>query len=540
MIRRRIAAVALAAGLVAAGLAANPAPPHATADDSTLAGEGGTFASPIVDQLELDATAPGASTVPTYSELAGVDAARDDFVAGTADFAVSEYPLTSQQAATAERNGRSFAYIPFAAQAVTLGFVLLRTQDTTFQPGTLYPTVQLTVPTLADIFTLNGISQWLDPQITAENGGQQISTSGETNISLIFSAESSAATSSLIQLFLDDTTARVTWDHYATLEKKLPDTAYESWVADNGVQGADRGLAETFHPLDTVTGLPNSNPQYMGQGDIGPIPMDWVVSPWNIPTVSIQNAAGAYVAPTPTSMSAALADASMDPTSKLVAFTPTPHDPLAYSLPAMSYLIVPTTGLDAAKATALAGLIRFALSDRGQADVAKLGGVALPASIRSAGLAVAGVVADEASPPPTTTTPPTAAPATTGTVTPTTVAPTAPPPPTAAANAAARVQGGTLPPPPSRPLVRSPTEVAKAVASTTTTSEPPVTAGAAAPDLVLPEPAGSGPSRLATSVGAVDYAKATQPATPTGLIVAGGVVLAAGLGGRRLARRRTR
>jgi len=61
----------------------------------------------------------------------------------------------------------------------------------------------------------------------------------------------------------------------------------------------------------------------------------------------------------------------------------------------MSYLIVPTSGLSQAKATALAAFIRFVLGSQGQADVEALGAAPVTPAMVAAGLQVAGTVATQ-------------------------------------------------------------------------------------------------------------------------------------------------
>ena len=84
--------------------------------------EGGSFAAPIVNLLQNDSGALSAISpfVPSYFD-ANVDQARQDFAAGTTDYAVTELPLTAAETATAaSQNGRSFAYVPFAASPVAI------------------------------------------------------------------------------------------------------------------------------------------------------------------------------------------------------------------------------------------------------------------------------------------------------------------------------------------------------------------------------------------------------------------------------------
>ena len=115
----------LGVGLVSlAALATGPpAPAGADTDPTALVGEGGSFLTPVTDVL-LKADSGLAPLNPSYND-ANLDNAIGDFV-GTApstfaaDFVVSERPLTSTEAATAKANGRTFAYVPFAATPVAV------------------------------------------------------------------------------------------------------------------------------------------------------------------------------------------------------------------------------------------------------------------------------------------------------------------------------------------------------------------------------------------------------------------------------------
>jgi cobalamin biosynthesis Mg chelatase CobN len=111
----------------------------------------------------------------------------------------------------------------------------------------------------------------------------------------------------------------------------------------------------------------------------------------------------------------------MDPTTNLVTFTANSADDAAYAMPVMSYLVVPTSGLAPAKATALAAFIRFVLGSKGQADVQSMGAAPVTPAMVTAGLKAADEVAAEATAT-TTTTPTTTA---SSTSTSTTVASTA-------------------------------------------------------------------------------------------------------------------
>ena len=118
--------------------------------------------------------------------------------------------------------------------------------------------------------------------------------------------------------------------------------------------------------------------------------------PWNLATSSIQNAQGAFVAPSAAAAAAAASHttvaATSDPTTNnLVTFDPSATDATAYNniMMAESYLVVPTKGLSAAKANALAQIIRFAVGPTGQADITRFGAAPATATMQAADLKVA-------------------------------------------------------------------------------------------------------------------------------------------------------
>ena len=92
--------------------------------EGTLAGEGGDAITPIMIKFLHDDTAGLAPDFGSYTNV-DIDQGIADFV-GTSpgafgtDFAVTERPLTTAEAAAAKANGRSFAYVPIAAIPVAL------------------------------------------------------------------------------------------------------------------------------------------------------------------------------------------------------------------------------------------------------------------------------------------------------------------------------------------------------------------------------------------------------------------------------------
>ena len=114
-------------------------------------------------------------------------------------------------------------------------------------------------------------------------------------------------------------------------------------------------------------------------------------TPWNIPTAAIQNAAHKFVSPSEAAAAASEADATMDPTTNLVTFAPNANNTTAYNNYMMveSYLVVPTSGLSAAKASKLAQYIRFVVGPVAQSDETTLGSAPPTPSMVAADLKVA-------------------------------------------------------------------------------------------------------------------------------------------------------
>ena len=289
--------------------------------------------------------------------------------------------------------------------------------------------IELTVPLLARIFTDlpptalppaggGGIGLWNDSDLTAVTPGLGGVSNGSNNITPLENVEPAVSNYALESLFVNNPVAKPIWDAYLKFYEGVTDDApTDLWPHTGGTNGGDATLAQSLIPVNEQANppAPLPNPDTWGQGDVAPLPLDWTGAPRNIPTIAIQNAAGAFVQPSVTSMSAALQDAIMDPKTNLVTFNANAEDAAAYPIPVMSYLVVPTSGLDPAKATALSAFIKFVLGPAGQADVASMSAAPVTPAMVTAGLKVADEVGAQAT---TTTT------TSTSTSTSTTVAPT--------------------------------------------------------------------------------------------------------------------
>ncbi|HEY5025777.1 MAG TPA: hypothetical protein VII76_12440 [Acidimicrobiales bacterium] len=397
---------------------------HASGADTgvPLGAEGGSFAAPLMDLLQNDPAAVSAIApfVPSYFD-ADVDQAQQDFAMGAIDYSVTEAPLTASEAATAAQNGRSFAYVPFAASPVAIAAIVECDQASTLSSTTWCTNgnLELTVPQLAQIFTDlstlenpppggGAIGTWNDAQLLTLNPGLAGVSAQSKAITAIENDQPSATNMALESLFVSNTTAKAIWDAYIKyFEGSTDDTPTDLWPHTLTAGSSDELIEQTLIKVNSNVNppVPDADPTHWGQGDIAPLPIDWWSgSTLDNPTIAIQNAEGAFVAPAVASMDAALGDATMDPTTNLVRFNANPTDAAAYPLPVMSYLVVPTSGLDPSKATALAAFIKFVLGSTGQADVESMGAAGVTPAMVSAGLKVADEVAAQATTTTTTTT----------------------------------------------------------------------------------------------------------------------------------------
>jgi len=363
---------------------------------NTLQFEGGSFAEPIMNQLIQDDQPNLGSIYASYFET-DLDTGRSDFVSGDTDVAVSELPLTSSEASTITAKGGGFAYVPFAASAVAMGYALICYQGGS-NPYALCPNLQLTALQIEQLFT-GTVDEWSDPSLSTISGGS--AAIHPTNDSRVFSGTLIAPSASTLALetYLDtDPASQAAWTKWSTTDElQASGEPTERWPADDGFDGGDLILVQSLIPINPNGDQPTPNPNSWGIScNIAALPVDWLGPPENIPTFAIQNAAGQFVQPTIQAETAALDDATMN-SSNIVTFQPEGGtDQAAYPMMQMSYLVVPTKGLSAAKATALSQFINFLATPAAAADIEKLGGVPPTAAMLQADSTVASEVAAEA------------------------------------------------------------------------------------------------------------------------------------------------
>ena len=411
------------AALVTAGAWTVPATGGAGAatTQGTLVGEGGDAATPIMVKLIHDDTAGLAPDFGAYTNV-DVDQGIADFV-GTApgtfgnDFAVTERPLTTAEAATAQANGRSFAYVPIAAVPVAL---MTLVPNSSYQGSSTITPSQFCQHIPLSLDQLDGIYGAVSPPYSAGWADSRLSCTAPPNtpaeqysFGLWANLDPTMETFALMSLLDSTPTSKAAFAAGLTAAQGVGQattsdpTASEHWPYGKTVPGGDQ---TTFGKLIGLnrTNVPSTQATVIQLGAIMPVADVWTGDPlgvrWNLPTAAVQNAGGDYVVPSAGAAKAAetgatLASTSDPTTNNLVTFNANTTDPSGCAatdacpynnwLMLESYMVVPTNGLPADKALALAQFIRFAVGGTGQADIASLGAAGATPAMVTADLAVA-------------------------------------------------------------------------------------------------------------------------------------------------------
>jgi ABC-type phosphate transport system substrate-binding protein len=388
----------------------------ADTDAGTLVGEGGSFLQPVVNALLTDDTAGLAPIVPSYSNVK-LDQSISDFVGSapgqfTTDYAVTERPLTSSEVSTAKADGRGFAYVPIAATPVAIATLVpdptKYSGGATINSGEFCQHIPLSTTLLGDLYGFNATTpllSWNDSRLQCASGSSQ--TPASINVSVFANADPTVENEAIMALLDSDPTSKALFTAGLSHSQSVTTdpTPSENWpYAKNKIPGGDQPLIGKLLNVSTITNAPDTEAANWQLGGIVALSSVWTGAPlgvaWDLPTAAIQNAMpgaqGTFVAPSTTSATAAENDATLaatsDPTTNnLVTFNASTTDAAAYNnyLMEEDYLLVPTNGLPAAKASKLAQLIRFILGPTGQKTITGFGAAPATAAMVTAGLKVA-------------------------------------------------------------------------------------------------------------------------------------------------------
>jgi phosphate transport system substrate-binding protein len=361
-VRATLIAVVLTVVSVAAG-----APAGATATHARIEGSGSSWAANAVNQWIADVNSEGLQVVFTSS---GSAQGRKDYALRTTDYGISDIgylgtdPVTG---ASDTSNNRPYAYLPIVAGGTSFPYNIV-------EGGKQINNLRLSGPTLAKIFT-NGITNWDDPAITADNNGRALPS---LPIIPVVHSEGSGST----------------YQFTAYLAKLFP----QLWTQFSGNANPTEYFPRAGNEIaqNGSDGVMNFVRSKSANGAIGFDEYSYGLLS-NTPVAKIENASGFFTLPSQYAVAVALTQAIIndDPTSpdyllQNLANVYSYSDPRTYALSSYSYMILPTgtnaqdSQMTTAKRQTLADFMYYSLCV-GQKEMGPIGYSPLPINLVTAG-----------------------------------------------------------------------------------------------------------------------------------------------------------
>jgi phosphate transport system substrate-binding protein len=361
---RLVLGLAVAATGLAVLLTAESAAGAAAGSTALIEGSGSSWAANAVNQWVADVASEGIQVVYTPD---GDAQGRQDFATRTSDFSVTSIGYQGVDPVTGVSDtsqSRPYAYLPIAAGGTSFPYQIR-------YDGKQVRNLRLSGETLAKIFT-NQITNWDDPEITADNNGQALPS---LPITPVVQSEGSGATAQLTRYFATEYPS--IWQAFAgsdAMTEYFPRQGNQ--IAQNGSNGAMNYVSSS-----------------VANGAIGYVEYSYPLSE-NYPVALLLNKAGYYTLPTQYNVAVALekAQINMDKSSpdyllQNLNNVYTDPDPRTYPLSSYVYMIEPTgvypspeTKITTAKRQSLADFAYYAIC-QGQREIGPIGYSPLPVNL---------------------------------------------------------------------------------------------------------------------------------------------------------------
>jgi phosphate transport system substrate-binding protein len=303
--------------------------------DGSLTGAGATFPYPLYTKWisEFSKTQPGLKI--NYQSIGSGGGIRQ-ITERTVDFGASDAPMSDEQLAKAP----GILHIPTCLGAVVL----------TYNLEGVPSGLKVTPDAVAGIF-LGTVKEWTDPLIAKENPGTKLPKKA---IVSVHRSDGSGTT----RIFTDWLTATsADW-------KKGPGAGMSvSFPSGLGAKGNEG-----------VAGQVSSTP-----GAVGYVELVYAVQN-KLSYASVKNAAGAFVTPSPASITHAGAGAAPNMPEDMRGSAVNPQGEGAYPIAGFTYILLYSKQTDAARGKALVDFLSWAIHE-GQAFAEPLSYAALPASL---------------------------------------------------------------------------------------------------------------------------------------------------------------
>ncbi len=299
----------------------------------TLSGAGATFPAPLYTRWFSEYRKKNPNVTVNYQSL-GSGAGVNQFTAGTVDFGASDTGMTDAEVA---KVSKGVVLLPVTAGSVVVAFNV---------PGV--KSLKLTRQALAGIF-LGSIKTWNDPAIAKANAGAKL-----PNLPIVVITRSDGS----------GTTATFT-RHLSAISPEWKggpgqgkSVKWPTGVSGKGNEGVTALIQQT-------------------KGGVGYVEYSYAATN-KIPMATLQNKAGAYVAPSLSSGTATLADIKLGP--NLMGFDGDPTGPKDYPIVTFTWIMAYKNYGNPAKAKAMRDMLNWAVSG-GQQFASGLGYIPLPANV---------------------------------------------------------------------------------------------------------------------------------------------------------------
>jgi phosphate transport system substrate-binding protein len=325
----RLAGVLLAAATSVAG--------YASAQGADLTGAGATFPYPIYSKWFADYAAKTGVKI-NYQSIGSGGGIRQ-LTEGTVDFGASDAPMSDDEQAKLKT---PVLHVPTVMGAVVITYSL---------PDVNKP-LRLTGDVLGKIF-LGDIVKWDDKAIASLNPGVKLPSN---DILVVHRSDGSGTT----YIFTDYLTAvSEKWKGGPGKGKEI------QWPVGIGGKGNEG-----------VAGQVKQTPYAIGYVEL-------VYARQNkLPYATLQNAAGKWIEPSVSAVTAAAASAKLPATTDFRVSIVNAPGPEAYPISSFTYLLVPKTFADAAKGKKLVDFVKWAIHD-GEKEAPGLDYAPLPETIVS-------------------------------------------------------------------------------------------------------------------------------------------------------------
>jgi len=302
----------------------------------SLVGAGATFPAPLYQRWFSEYNQQHSNVQISYQPV-GSGAGVQQFTQGTVDFGASDVAMTDAEIAKVQKG---VVLLPMTAGAIVLSYNLPNVQSSLKLPRQVY----------SDIF-LGNVKTWNDPAIAKANPGVNLPNQPIT----VVHRSDGSGTTSVFTTHLSAISPQ--WKSKVGAGKTV------NWPVGVGAKGND-GITAQLQQT---------------QGAIGYVEYGYAVQN-KLPTATLQNKSGQYVAPTPETASSTLATVTLP--SNLRAFITDPTGANSYPIVTYTWLLAYKSYPDANKAKALKDVANYGLT-QGQQYSKELGYVPLPPTVVS-------------------------------------------------------------------------------------------------------------------------------------------------------------